>query len=85
MSNTAGKAYAMNVLTPAAPASTWINRLIFMASRAISSSLAGLLGLSLIHFARWVIIKRDQWPQMGQPPQTLKNDYVLFCSNFNGT
>src|SRR5580704_8832459 len=85
MSNTAGKAYAMNVLTPVPPAATWINRLIFMASRAISSSLSGLLGLSLIHFARWVIIKRDQWPQQGQPPQTLKNDYVLFCSNFNGT
>jgi hypothetical protein len=85
MSNTAGKAYAMNVLTPVLPGSTWVNRLIFMASRAISSSLSGLLGLSLIHFARWVIIERDQWPQMGQPPQTLKNDYILFCSNFNGT
>jgi hypothetical protein len=85
MSNTAGKAYAMNVLTPARPAVTWINRLIFMAARAIPSTLSGLLGLSLIHFARWVIIKRDQWPQMGQPAQALKNDYVLFCSNFNGT
>jgi hypothetical protein len=85
MSNTAGKAYAMNVLTPMRPPVTWINRLVFMAARAISSSLSGLLGLSLIHFARWVIIERDQWPQMGQPAQTLKNDYVLFCSNFNGT
>jgi hypothetical protein len=85
MSNTAGKAYAMNVLTPVPPAVTWVNRLIFMLARAIPSTLSGLLGLSLIHFARWVIIKRDQWPQLGQPPQTLKNDYVLFCSNFNGT
>jgi hypothetical protein len=85
MSNTAGKAYAMNVLTPVPPSQTWINRLIFMVARAIPSTLSGLLGLSLIHFARWVIIKRDQWPQLGQPPQTLKNDYVLFCSNFNGT
>ena len=67
MSNTAGKAYAMNILTPVPPGATWVNRLIFMASRAISSSLSGLLGLSLIHFARWVIIRRDQWPQMGQP------------------
>ncbi|HZZ88185.1 MAG TPA: hypothetical protein VFE13_07595 [Caulobacteraceae bacterium] len=85
MSNTAGKAYAMNVLTPVRPSVTWINRLIFMVARAIPSTLSGLLGLSLIHFARWVIIKRDQWPQMGQPQQALKNDYVLFCSNFNGT
>jgi hypothetical protein len=85
MSNTAGKAYAMNVLTPVPPWSTWINRLIFMVARAIPGTLSGLLGLSLIHFARWVIIKREQWPQMGQPAQALKNDYVLFCSNFNGT
>jgi hypothetical protein len=85
MSNTAGKAYAMNVLTPVRPYLTWVNRLLFMVGRAIPSTLAGLLGLSLIHFARWVIIKRDQWPAMGQGPQHLKNDYVLFCSNFNGT
>jgi hypothetical protein len=85
MSNTAGKAYAMNVLTPLRPPLTWINRLIFMAAKALPSALGGLLGLSLIHFARWVIIKRDQWPNLGQPPQTLTNDYVLFCSNFNGT
>jgi len=85
MSNTAGKAYGMNVVTPVHPSLTWINRLLFMAARAIPATLSGLLGLSLIHFARWVIIKRDQWPAMGQGPQHLKNDYVLFCSNFNGT
>jgi hypothetical protein len=85
MSNTAGKAYAMNVVTPVRPWLTWINRVLFMAARAIPGTLAGLLGLSLIHFARWVIIKRNQWPDFGQPKQTLKNDYVIFCSNFNGT
>ena len=85
MSNTAGKAYAMNVVTPVPPAWTWINRLLFMVARALPITLSGLLGLSLIHFARWVIIKRSQWPAMGQGPQPLKNDYVLFCSNFNGT
>ena len=85
MSNTAGKAYAMNVLTPVPPGTTWVNRLIFMLVRAMPASLSGLIGLSLIHFARWVVIRRDQWPQMGQPPQTIKNDYILFCSNFNGT
>ena len=85
MSNVAGKAYGMNVLTPMRPRRTWINRLIFMASRAIPSTLGGLLGLSIIHFARWVLIKRDQWPNFGQGEQTLQNDYMLFCSNFNGT
>jgi hypothetical protein len=85
MSNVAGKAYGMNVVTPMRPSMTWVNGLLFMASRALPATLTGLLGLSLIHFARWVFIKRDQWPQRGQPPQKLSNDYMLFCSNFNGT
>lgn len=85
MSNVAGKAYAMNVVTPMWPWLTWINRLIFMAARAMPSTLQGLLGLSIIHFARWAIIKRDEWPDLGQGKQKLRNDYMLFCSNFNGT
>lgn len=85
MSNIAGKAYAMNVITPMRPRLTWINRFLFMFARVMPSNLAGLLGLSLIHFARWVLIKRDQWPDLGQGKQTLNNDYMLFLSNFNGT
>lgn len=85
MSNVAGKAYAMNVVTPMRPMKTWINNFLFMTARAIPSTLSGLLGLALIHFARWVIIRRDQWPQLGQPAAKLTNDYMLFCSNFNGT
>jgi hypothetical protein len=85
MSNVAGKAYGMNVLTPMRPSMTWVNSFLFMVSRALPSTLSGLLGLSLIHFARWAMIRRDQWPQRGQGPQRLKNDYMLFCSNFNGT
>lgn len=85
MSNIAGKAYAMNVITPSRPRRTWINRTIFMVARALPGVLSGLLGLSLIHFARWVIIRRDQWPDLGQGKERLANDYMLFCSNFNGT
>ncbi len=85
MSNIAGKAYAMNVITPSRPMCTWLNRLIFMVSRGLPENLSGLLGLSLIHFARWVLVKRDQWPDLGQGKQTLQNDYMIFCSNFNGT
>lgn len=85
MSNIAGKAYAMNVVTPSKPYLTWLNHLIFMVARGLPKVLSGLLGLSLIHFARWVIIKRDQWPDLGQGKQVLQNDYMLFCSNFNGT
>ena len=85
MSNIAGKAYAMNVLTPMRPWKTWIQVLIFMVARATPQQLGGLLGLRLIHFARWVIIRRDQWPDRGQGEQTLTCDYMLFLSNFNGT
>ena len=51
MSNVAGKAYAMNVVTPMKPYLTWVNRLIFMVARALPNTLGGLLGLSIIHFA----------------------------------
>lgn len=85
MSNVAGKAYGMNVLTPMRPWKTWINRFIFMVARSQPQQLGGLLGLSIIHFARWVIIKRDQWPDLGQGRPRLGNDYMLFVSNFNGT
>ncbi|WP_193170808.1 hypothetical protein [Nisaea nitritireducens] len=85
MTNIAGKAYAMNVVTPSNPKITWINRLLFMAARGLPENLMGLLGLSLIHFARWVIIKPGDWPDLGQGKQKLANDYMLFCSNFNGT
>jgi hypothetical protein len=85
MSNVAGKAYVMNVVTPMRPCLTWVERLNYMAGRALPFSLAPLLGLLFIHFARWVIIKRDQWPDLGQGKQKLQNDYLLFSSNFNGT
>ena len=85
MSNVAGKAYGMNVVTPVRPSRTWINRFIFMVARAFPATLSGLLGLSLIHFARWVIIRRDQWPGAKHGAGALANDYVLFVSNFNGT
>jgi hypothetical protein len=85
VSNVAGKAYGMNVVTPMHPRCTWLNRFFFMFSRAKPSTLEGLLGLSIIHFARWVVIKRDQWPDLGQGKPKLQNDYMLFCSNFNGT
>lgn len=85
MSNIAGKAYAMNVLTPVRPSRTWLQYFIFMLARNIPSTLAGLLGLRLIHFARWVLIRRHQWPDLGQGKESLRNDYMLFLSNFNGT
>jgi len=86
MSNIAGKAYAMNVITPMPRWCTWIQTALFMIARITPQTLSGLLGLKLIHFARWVIIRRNQWPDpAGNGAQTLDNDYMLFLSNFNGT
>lgn len=86
MSNVAGKAYAMNVLTPMPPRRTWIQNALFMIARVVPQQLSGLLGLKLIHFARWVIIRRNQWPDpAGRGVQNIDNDYMLFLSNFNGT
>jgi hypothetical protein len=84
MSNVAGKAYGMNVLTPMHPRNTWINRLVFMLGRINPAFLRGLLNLSIIHFARWFIIKRSDWPGL-TPDQRPANDYMFFVSNFNGT
>ncbi|MFM8331766.1 MAG: hypothetical protein ACKN9T_08760 [Candidatus Methylumidiphilus sp.] len=46
-----------------------------------------MLTLSLIHYARWVIIKRDQFPRLDekQPKEDLSYAYMLFFSNFNGS
>ena len=86
MSNIAGKAYAMNVITPMPRWCTWIQTALFMIARITPQTLSGLLGLKLIHFARWVIIRRNQWPDpAGNGAQTLDKDYMLFLSNFNGT
>lgn len=85
MSNVAGKSYAITVVTPMRPWLTWINRAAYLATRALPFTLKGVLGLSFIHFGRWVIVKRRQWPDLGQGKPELRNDYMLFCSNFNGS
>jgi hypothetical protein len=56
-----------------------------MLSRALPATLGGLLNLRLIHFARWVLIRRHQWPVGDNGKPDLQYDYMLFCSNFNGT
>jgi hypothetical protein len=87
MSNIAGKAYAMNVVTPMRWYTAWINRLIFLAGSLIPSSTEGLKTLSLIHYARWVIVMPGQFPWLGpeQPREDLKYAYMVFFSNFNGS
>jgi len=87
MSNIAGKAYAMNVITPIRWYMTWVNRLIFRIVQWFPGVLTGLVTLSLIHYARWVIVGRRQFPHLhpDQPKEDLTYSYMLFFSNFNGS
>jgi len=51
----------------------------------IYDRLNGLLTLSLIHYARWAIIKQFPHIDESQPKEALKYHYMLFFSNFNGS
>lgn len=86
MSNINGKAYAMNAVTPMKPWKTWIVRLVFL-FLGINPQKGPLKDLSLIHFARWVIVPRRKFPRITkrQPSEDLQYDYLFFFSNFNGT
>ncbi len=90
MSNIAGKAYAMNLLTPISRYRVLINRFIFWLAGIPffqKKTFGGLITLSLIHYARWVILGRNQFPWLGeeQPKEDLNYDYMFFFSNFNGS
>ena len=89
MSNIAGKAYAMNVITPIKPWLGWINRIIFWIVRQpiMKPLLLGLVTLSMIHYARWTMVKPAQFPRLDkqQPEETIRYFYLFFFSNFNGS
>ena len=87
MSNIHGKQYAMNAISPMKPWKTWIVRFFFFLLGHFPSLAQDLVNLSFIHFARWVVVRRDQFPRLSedQPPGDLRYDYLLFFSNFNGT
>lgn len=85
MSNVAGKAYGMIVITPLAKRLGWTNKWVFRFGRSFPGILKGLIGLKFIHFARWVIIPKDAWPTLCKDKEKLDRDTMLFLSNFNGT
>jgi hypothetical protein len=87
MSNIAGKAYAINVITPIRWWTAWLNKLFFWFALKNPKTLKGLLTLSLIHYARWVIVGRNEFPVLSpdQPKENLRYSYMLFFSNFNGS
>jgi hypothetical protein len=89
MSNIAGKAYAMNLVTPIRWWLVPLNKFFFwlIGTPIFRSKLRGLLTLSMIHYARWVILRPDDFPRLNQaqPPEKIEYSYMLFFSNFNGT
>src|ERR1700679_3774272 len=87
MSNINGKTYAMNAITPMKPWKTWLLRGAFFLLGLIKPLQADVVNLSFIHFARWVVIRRNAFPYLGgnQEREQIKYDYLLFFSNFNGT
>jgi hypothetical protein len=87
VTNLNGKAYAMNAITPMKPWKTPFLRIIFFLLGHIKPMQNDLKNLSFIHFARWVIVGRHQFPHLAeqQPREELRYDYLLFFSNFNGT
>ncbi|MEP6690180.1 MAG: hypothetical protein ABJD07_03430 [Gemmatimonadaceae bacterium] len=101
MANICGKAYALTAFTRMNPIKTHGLRLVFALIRLsmlpiplpkwslmgkIRQVQVDLTELSFIHFARWVIIERGQFPRVAdeQEPEELHYDYLLFESNFNG-
>jgi hypothetical protein len=87
MSNIAGKAYAMNVITPLRSYTAVLNRFFFWLAGLLPNSTAGLQTLSLIHYARWVILASEDFPRLSpdQPEENLHYSYMMFFSNFNGS
>ncbi|MDD9946920.1 MAG: hypothetical protein OXU20_38095 [Myxococcales bacterium] len=89
MPNIAGKAFAMNLITPIERWQAAFNKIQFWAIRQpiLSFSLRGLVTLSMIHYARWAIVQPTEWPRLdeSQPKEKLHYAYQLFFSNFNGS
>ncbi len=77
----------MNVITPLRWYTAWLTRLIFWIAGKRPSTTLGLVTLSLIHYARWVLIRPGQFPHVSaeQPREDLRYNYMLFFSNFNGS
>ena len=79
----------MTAITPMPRWTTPILRVVFwLAAHGFPpKTQKNFVGLTFIHFARWVIIKPSQFPRRSetQPKEDLDYAYLLFISNFNGS
>ena len=81
MSNVAGKASALTVITPQHYG--WLKRWIFNLTR-LAGELRPLKGLQMIHFAQWYVVPAAAWSRQKSEQRT-KQDQLIFLSHFNGT
>lgn len=79
-----GKSNPMTVITPMHVRWRWFQRLVIAIFRRLS--LGVVRRLAFIHFARWIVVRRDRLPRLSdeQPKERLDNDLYLFSTNFNG-
>ena len=79
-----GKSNPMTVITPMHFRWRWFQRLVIAIFRRLS--LGVVRKLAFIHFARWIVVRRDRLPHLApeQPKERLDNDLYLFSTNFNG-
>ena len=82
MPNVSGRAYALIVLTPVLPGRT--AALQGVLDRFPTGGASPLARTGTTHFARWVIIDRLMYEGPPQQRDTLKSDYLLFSSHFDG-
>lgn len=87
--NRCGRTRAMTVFTPIRPwyrppgSTLWVRVVFWFARRSVAKGPGDIERLSFIHFARWGIINRI--PDLGQPPERLRQPLFMFESNYNGT
>jgi len=79
-----GKSNPMTVITPMHFRWRWFQRLVIAIFRRLSLDV--VRKLAFIHFARWIVVRRDRLPNLAaeQPKEKLDNDLYLFSTNFNG-
>jgi hypothetical protein len=88
MSNIAGKAYAINLITPMRDVLVPLNKLMLWAlgrpllQRRLRTRLPEL---SAIHFARWLTLRDRDFPQLSveQPKEQLRHSYLIFLGSIN--
>jgi hypothetical protein len=79
-----GKSNPMTVITPMHVRWRWFQRFVIAIFRRLSLDV--VRKLAFIHFARWIVVRRDRLPHLApeQPKEKLDNDLYLFSTNFNG-